>query len=530
MSSINCNVPTIARAIQQAILPACCSNSALLGIALVFFKRPRLSTYFRPSSRLVFGMSEGRFSNANREPALPQNMTEAATSIPGVSTIPAVRGSWLDPAGWFLIADLLATLAAAMLPWSTTGFAILLVLWLLALIPLLPTLELGAFLRLLSRPVCWLPLATVALAVVGTLWADIPWQQRLHGISPVVKLLTIPFLLYHFGRSRRGTWVFIAFFVSCSLLMVLSWIVWFAPEFKVAVTKNAGVPVKNYIDQTQEFALCMVALLPLAISLYRQRRFGLAAVCAALVLGFFANMAFVVSARSALVYLPVLLIVFAIKYLDGRASVLLFAGVVVAAVMVWFTSSYLRTRIEDIATEYQFYQQNIPLSTGQRLEYWQKSLRFIAAAPVFGNGTGSTRHLFERDAAGQTGLAAEVVANPHNQTLNVAVQWGATGILALYAMWLAHLLLFRGEGLANWVGLLVVSQNVVSSLLNSHLFDFVEGWMYVLGVGVAGGMSLAATRSDGELAGERGPVSSSDLVVSCPVGKICAVRPSDQVP
>jgi hypothetical protein len=30
----------------------------------------------------------------------------------------------------------------------------------------------------------------------------------------------------------------------------------------------------------------------------------------------------------------------------------------------------------------------------------------------------------------------------------------------------------------------------VSSLLNSHLFDFHEGWMYVLGVGAAGGMAL----------------------------------------
>ena len=27
---------------------------------------------------------------------------------------------------------------------------------------------------------------------------------------------------------------------------------------------------------------------------------------------------------------------------------------------------------------------------------------------------------------------------------------------------------------------------------NSHLFDFHEGWMYVLGVGIAGGMTLAA--------------------------------------
>jgi O-antigen ligase len=41
-----------------------------------------------------------------------------------------------------------------------------------------------------------------------------------------------------------------------------------------------------------------------------------------------------------------------------------------------------------------------------------------------------------------------------------------------------------------WIGLLVVVQNFFTSLFNSHLFDFHEGWMYVLGVGIAGGMTL----------------------------------------
>ena len=64
------------------------------------------------------------------------------------------------------------------------------------------------------------------------------------------------------------------------------------------------------------------------------------------------------------------------------------------------------------------------------------------------------------------------------------------GVILLYAMWLSHLLLFRGEGLAAWIGLMVVVQNVLTSLFNSHLVDFHEGWMYVLGVSVAGGMVL----------------------------------------
>jgi O-antigen ligase len=72
---------------------------------------------------------------------------------------------------------------------------------------------------------------------------------------------------------------------------------------------------------------------------------------------------------------------------------------------------------------------------GSRLLYWQKSLRFFAEAPVIGHGTGSTRGLFEEAAIGEVGARAQVVTNPHNQTLNVAVQWGVIGIAVLNATW-----------------------------------------------------------------------------------------------
>ena len=57
-------------------------------------------------------------------------------------------------------------------------------------------------------------------------------------------------------------------------------------------------------------------------------------------------------------------------------------------------------------------------------------------------------------------------------------------------MWMAHLALFRAGTPAAWLGLLVVTYNIVSSLFNSHLFDFGQGWLYVFGVGVTGGAVL----------------------------------------
>jgi hypothetical protein len=86
--------------------------------------------------------------------------------------------------------------------------------------------------------------------------------------------------------------------------------------------------------------------------------------------------------------------------------------------------------------------------------------------------------------------SGHVIANPHNQTLHTAIRWGVVGVVLLYLIWLSHLLLFRGAGLVAWIGSVVVVQNMLTSLFNSHIVDFHGGWMYVLGVGVAGAMVL----------------------------------------
>ena len=44
--------------------------------------------------------------------------------------------------------------------------------------------------------------------------------RALYALSPATKLLVLPFLFYHFERSTRGMWVFVAFLASCTLLMV----------------------------------------------------------------------------------------------------------------------------------------------------------------------------------------------------------------------------------------------------------------------------------------------------------------------
>jgi O-antigen ligase len=395
---------------------------------------------------------------------------------------------WRDPAAWATTADVFVILIAVSLPWSTSLVAIFAAALLVAMCPFL---DVGAFLQSLKRPICALPIALFALAVVGTLWSDAPWGARLYAIGPTAKLLALPVLFYHFERSARGVQVLTAFLVSCVLLLAMSWLVAFDPRLALKSGAAYGVPVKDYIDQSQEFALCAVALAYPIVTLLRARRILLAALLIALSLSFVVSMMFVSVSRTALVTMPIMLAVFALLHLKWRDIVIILCAATLFGGLAWATSSQLRRTTETVARDYQLYKErNLPTSIGLRLEFWQKSLRFFSEAPIFGHGTGSIRALFEEAAVAQFGAAAEVVGNPHNQTLNVAIQWGLIGIAVLYAMWLVHLLPFRGEGMAAWIGLLVVVQNIFTSLFNSHLFDFHEGWMYVLGVGVAGGMVL----------------------------------------
>jgi O-antigen ligase len=398
---------------------------------------------------------------------------------------------WRDPAAWVTAADIFAVLTALTLPWSTSLVAIFVLCWLGAAAW---TLDYRVYFASLKRPICFLPIALFALAAVGTLWSDASWAARLYAVGPAAKLLVLPGLFYHFERSTRGMWVFVAFLVSCTLLMAISWIVAFDPglTLKPEADASRGIFVKNYIDQSQEFVLCAVALTYPIVMLLREKRIWPAALLTAVALGFVVNMALVVVSRTALVTMPIMLAVFAALHLKWRGNAVILCTAVLLVGLAWTISPQLRWTATTFVRDYQIYKElDQPTSIGMRLEFWQKSLRFFAEAPLIGHGTGSTRGLFEQAATGPKFLVGgQVVGNPHNQTLNVAVQWGIAGVIVLYAMWWFHLMLFRGEGLVAWIGLLVVVQNIFTSLFNSHLFDFHEGWMYVLGVGVAGGMLL----------------------------------------
>jgi O-antigen ligase len=413
-----------------------------------------------------------------------------------MTTVMSLRNKALDRQGLEKAADWLAVAVAVSLPWSTSATSILVVLWLLAV---LPTLDVAAVRRELATAAGVLPVLLCLLAALGMLWAndDVSWRERFGGFDSFHRFLVIPLLLAQFRRSAYGLRVLFGFFVSVVGVLLFSWVLWLFPSLPWH-TNDPGVPVKDYILQSTEFLMCAFVLLALAIDDGRAGRWRSVAGPIALAVLFLANIAFVVTGRTTLLVAPVLVVLLGWRQFGWKGSLgaaILFCVLGAAATI---ESPYLHKRIQITIDEWRACKSgDATNSTCLHLKMLENSLCIVETAPIIGHGTGSIGEQFRK-----TGCEVIFSVNPHNQILAVAIQLGLIGAAVLAAMWVAHFMLFRGSGLTAWIGIIIVTQNVVSSLVNSHLFDFTQGWLYVFGVGVAGGMGL---RERGQPTGSHEP-------------------------
>jgi hypothetical protein len=398
--------------------------------------------------------------------------------------------------------DWLAIGVAISLPWSTSATGIFITLWLLAV---LPTLDRDMLRRELVSPAGGLPVLLVLFAVLGMLWADVPWSARLGGLEGFLRLLAIPLLLAQFRRSDRGAFVLYGYLASAICLLLTSWTFALVPALQ-SRGNFYGVPVKDYILQAGEFLICGFVLFGIAGDLAVRHQWRNAVILVALAVFFLADDAFVITSRTSLLVAPVLAVALGWRLAGPKGvAVACLVGLVVAPAL-WFSSPHLRDfTLNSVEALQGYLATDAVTSTGLHIEFLKKSIGIVTDAPFIGHGTGSITEEFRRAAAGSSGAAGVVTVNPHNQIFAVAIQLGSIGAGVLLAMWAAHFILFcRGSWMA-WVGMVVVIENIVSSAVNSHLFDFSQGWLYVFGVGVAGGMVRKNNDAQASASGNRAP-------------------------
>jgi O-antigen ligase len=384
------------------------------------------------------------------------------------------------------LADWAAVAVAVALPWSTSAVGITIAVWLVAL---LPTLDAAAVKRELVTAAGGLPVVLWCLGLVGMLWADVSWHDRFAGLGGFHRLLAIPLLLAQFRRSENGFWVVRGFFIFSTAVLIASYVI--IVVFGNGWHRVYGIPVHDAIFQGSEFLICGFGAIGYATLTWGKLAARWLIPILAIGALFLVNFAFATASRSALVITPLMLLLLGWRLYRWKGVLAAILIALVAGSAMWLASPVLRDRVARTFVEMEVYRStNRATSVGEHIAFLKEALAIVGSAPIVGHGTGSIAEEFRRITAGQTGVSAEPTVNPHNQTLAVAIQLGLLGVIALWIMWIAHLLLFRGQGAVSWLGLVVVAENILSSTVHSHLFDFNNGWLYVFSVGVLGGTVL----------------------------------------
>jgi O-antigen ligase len=396
------------------------------------------------------------------------------------------RFAHFDRLSLMTLADGAAVAVAVALPWSTSAVGVAIAVW---LVVLLPSLDADSLKRALVTHAGSLAVLLWCLGVVGMFWADVGWHDRFAGLDSFHRLLAIPLLLAQFRRTGNGMWVACGFFISSITVLIASYAI--IAVFGHGWHRVYGIPVHDTIFQGSEFLISGFGAIGYA-ALTRGKGAALWPI-AILTIGalFLVNFAFATASRSALVVAPLLLLLLGWRLYRWKGVLVAALLALLAGTAMWFASPLLRDRVAGSILEMGEHRAiDKPVSIGEHAAFLKGSLEIIASAPVIGHGTGSITEEFQRITSRKTGVSATPTVNPHNQTFAVAIQLGVVGAVVLWAMWIAHIALFSGPSALAWLGLVLVAENILSSAVHSHLFDFNNGWLYVFGVGVLGGTIL----------------------------------------
>ena len=386
------------------------------------------------------------------------------------------------------LADGFAVAVAVALPWSTSATQICGMAWLVAVVP---TLSITAVRRELTSAAGGLPVLLWCLGVLGILWAHVGWTERLAGLSSFHRLLIIPLLLAQFRRSDCGLWVLCGFLISSIVALVASFVL-ISIHSMGWRGNGVGVAVHDDIFQSSLFIICAFGLFGAAWNEARKQHWTGMLLFALMAASFLANFAFVeLFSRITLAVAPVLAGLLGWRWSRWKG---LFGACMVLATLaagLWFASRSFHMQLRSSVDELrEYHATNRATPIGMHLAFVTEALAIIASAPIIGHGTGSISDEFRGITAQRSGAAGVATNNPHNQTFAIAIQVGLVGAILLWVMWIAHLLLFRGTDVVAWMGTVIVVENILSSTVHSHLFDFANGWLYIFGVGVLGGITL----------------------------------------
>lgn len=336
-------------------------------------------------------------------------------------------------------------------------------------------------------------LAALAFLALTLFWTTVPQGEALGALGKHAKLLVIPVLVL-FLRTRREALVALAWFAGGQVFLLLSsWLLVLGVPVPWATADTALVDhavFTNYLGQSimtaTVAAVCWHLRGYLPRTWMRQAAMGVAA------LGL-ASTLFVMPGRTGHLVAIAVISLALLWLLPRRMRFLGVLAPVVVAALLLLASDPMRHRANLVVDESVAFAERAETrsSSGERLNFWHRSLQAIAERPLTGFGLGSFNQQYRRFDAGRGNPITFGVKNPHQEFLLWGVEAGVGAMLLLCALlYGVYRDLCLGERPAARAGASAMAALLISCMFNSILFDAAIGDFFCVTIGLLMALSL----------------------------------------
>jgi O-antigen ligase len=301
------------------------------------------------------------------------------------------------------------------------------------------------------------------------------------------KLLLIPMLLLLVRDRKEAMLAMGAFFIAQFFLLASSWLLVLhihIPWAKVPEFDTDYAVFSTYLDQS--IMSCVVAALCWHLRELTQSP-SLRVIALGTVILALTNAVFAMQGRTGHMVAIVLITLAVMWALPARWRIGALLAPLLLVLGMYATSSRFHDRFNAVATETSAFSDagNSQTPSGERLNYWHRSLQAIAERPLYGFGVGSWNAQYRRLDAGRGAPHTLQIRNPHQEFLLWGVEAGLGGIVLLcYLMFAACKDAMSMAPPIRHAVHSVVAALVVACCFNSSLFDGAIGDFFCVTLGL----------------------------------------------
>ncbi len=379
-------------------------------------------------------------------------------------------------------AKILAVVLAFFIPISTTITQALFPLIILAMCGAGQWRERAQF--LVSHPVIRAGVGLFLIFCIGILYAKVPLSESFNMLVKMSKFLYIPLLMPLFVEEKWRKRAIIAFIVAMVLSLVLGTLKTYGGlPFGLVVGRYHDCAFKNHIDTNLLMSMAVFFLGHLLFSVSgRYLKVGILSLLLLMTFYIF----WVSHGRTGYIVFSALWLLWLCQRMTLKQCLVGVSSLILILGATYLTPSQLQLRLSHIVEEIKSYQKgdagNAEKSVSQRLEFMQSSFDIAKQKLLLGYGTGGFTEAYAKYAKEKNQTPT---TNPHNEYLNILVQWGLLGFCAFFTfiwrLFKTSLLLPRNE---KYLVQGIVFGILVGCLGNSFLMDFTPGYFFVTFVSI----------------------------------------------